>query len=190
MPLVSWKFDTAATFDSPSRNVPLPRGARVRRVVSARDVERQLGHGADRHRKNGAVRVEDVRPINLPVTLRAGVRFILPEGPYGRTARRMFGAWRTRFTVSEGEFVVDGGPRSSRSSVRVDQVRYVKVWGANPLPIGWTSVEVATSDGRRLGVGVMRGRRLLGALRATGLDLFTNPAWPGVYARGEEPLRR
>lgn len=121
------------------------------------------------------------------MSLRATVHLILPD-LHGRTARRLFRAWSTRLTVDQDVLTIDGGHRGERRLVPVEQVQYVKVRGANPLPVGWTTVEVATRSGGRLLLSVMRSRRLLGALRATGcLELFTNPAWPGVVAAAKRP---
>lgn len=128
------------------------------------------------------MRVENVRTIELPVTLRCGVRFVAPEGYHGRTVRRMFPTWSTRLVLDHDELVVDGRGRGSRISTALDEICYVKVWNASPVPFRWAVVDVSMSDGSRLGLEVMGPRRLLAGLRTAGLELFTNPAWPRVYA--------
>ena len=128
------------------------------------------------------MRVENVRTIELPVTLRCEVRFVAPEGHHGRTVRRMFPTWRTTLVLDRDVLAVDGGSRGSRRSVGLNEIRYVKILSASPVPFSWAVVDVSISDGSRLGLVVMGPRRLLAGLRTAGLELFTNPAWPGMYA--------
>jgi hypothetical protein len=83
--------------------------------------------------------------------------------------------------LDRDELAVDGGDRGSRRSVGLNEICYVKVLNASPVPFHWALVDVSMSNSSRLGLMVMGPRRLLAGLRTAGLELFTNPAWPGVY---------